>query len=204
MDCVEDEPFAIRREIGIGRDLRALRDPTRNAHNLLSLLDGVLNTGGETTNLDRLRNRALTPPPKPDLLEAVPVYAEGIARRATVAVEQIVTPRIGVRAHYTYTESENTDPGLPGKWIPYLARHQANLGLTWAPGWRTYLTAQAVYRSRRYADEANAVALPAGWDAQVNLFVESHDKRWAVETFAANPFKKETSDVFGIVVSYRF
>lgn len=173
-------------------------------HNLLSVLDGVLNTGSETTNLDRLRNRALTPPPKPDLLEAVPVYGEGIARRATLAVEQIVTPRIGMRAHYTYTESENTDPGLPGKWIPYLARHQANFGLTWAPGWRSYLTAQAVYRSRRYADEPNSVALPAGWDAQVNLFVESHDKRWAVEAFAANLFKKETSDVFGIVLSYRF
>ncbi|HXN15969.1 MAG TPA: TonB-dependent receptor, partial [Usitatibacter sp.] len=173
-------------------------------HNLVSPLDGVLNAHSDVTNLDRLRNRALSPVPKPDLLEDLPVYGQGIARRVNVAFEQIVTPCVGARIHYTYTDSENTAAGLEGRRIPYLARHQGNFALTWAPGWKTFVTTQAVYRSRRYADEGNTIGLPAGWDAQVNLFVESRDKHWAVEAYGANFFKKETKDLYGIVVSYRF
>ena len=179
----------------------AERDRVRN---LVSPLDGVLNTNADVTNLDRLRNRALAPPPKPDSLEDVPVYGEGIAKRAGLAIERIVTPRIAARAQYTYSESENTASAFAGRSIPYLPRHQVNLGATWAPGWHTFVTTQAVYRSQRFADEANAVALPSGWDVQVNVFVESPDKRWAVEAYAMNLLKKESSDVFGIVVSYRY
>jgi tetratricopeptide (TPR) repeat protein len=173
-------------------------------HNLVSPLDGVLNTGADVTNLDRLRNRAQTPPPKPDLLEDTPIYGEGTARRTHVALEQRVGRNLGLRWHYIYTDSENTAPALAGLRIPYLARHQANIGMTWAPGWRSYLTVVGVYRTRRFADEANTVLLPSGWDAQVTLFKESYDKRWAVEIFGANLLKKEASDVFGVAVSYRF
>jgi len=34
--------------------------------------------------------------------------------------------------------------------------------------------------------------------------VETADKRWSVEGFAGNLLKKDASDLFGIVVSYRF
>jgi hypothetical protein len=146
-----------------------------------------------------LRNRALTPPAKPDLLEDTPVYGEGIARRAILALERIVTPTIGARLHYIYTDSENTGAAFRDRSIPYLARHQANLGATWAPGWHTLVTAQAVYRTRRYADEANT-ALRPGW-AQVSVFVESGDKRYSLRS-PRNLFK-ETKDVFGAVVSLR-
>ena len=173
-------------------------------HNLVSLLDGVLNTRADVTNLERLRNRVLTPPPKPDLLEDVPVYAEGVAKRGGIALEQIVARGVAARLHYVHTDSRNTDPPFAGRWIPYLARHQANVGLAFAPGWHSYVTVFGVYRSRRFADESNVAPLPAGWDAQVNVFVESPGKRWALELFAANLFKKEASDVFGAVVSYRF
>jgi hypothetical protein len=173
-------------------------------HNLVSPLDGVLNTQADVTNLDRLRNRVLAQPPKPDLLEDTPVFGEGVARRATLAVERIVTPLVAARVNYTYTDSENTDPALAGRAIPFLPRHQVNLGLTWAPGWRTFVTAYATYRSQRFSDQANTAALPAGWDAQLDAFVETPDKHWSVEAFAANLLKKEASDVFGIVVSYRF
>ena len=172
--------------------------------NLVSPLDGVQNTGADVTNLERLRNRAISAPPKPDLLEDIPVYGEGIARRAGLAFEHIVTPRIGVRAHYTYTASENTAPFFDGLRIPYLARHLANLGLTWAPGWRTFVTAQAVYRSARFADEPNRLRLAPGWDAQASVYVETNDKRWALEAYAANLLKKDASDLFGIVLTYRF
>jgi len=46
--------------------------------------------------------------------------------------------------------------------------------------------------------------LPAGWDAQVNAFVETPDKRWALELFASGLLKKDASDVFGAALSYRF
>jgi tetratricopeptide (TPR) repeat protein len=177
------------------------RSRTRN---LASPLDGVLNTRADVSNLERLRNRALAAPAKPDLLEEIPVYAEGIARRASLAMEGLVTRSLGVSAHYTYTDSENTAALHSGLRIPYLPRHQAHLGLAWAPGWRTFVTAQAVYRSRRFADEANLQALRSGWDVQANAFVETGDKRWALEAYAANLLKKDASDVFGIVLSYRF
>lgn len=174
------------------------------AHNLVSPLDGVLNTRTDVTNVDRLRNRTLTPPAKPDLLEDVPVYGEGTVRRATLAIEQIATAALAARFHYSYTDSENTGAQFEGRHIPYLPRHHVNLGLTWAPGWRTFITAQAVYRTRRYIDEANTFALRSGWDARVNLSVESADKRWAVEAYAANLLKKDVSDIFGAILSYRF
>ena len=172
--------------------------------NLVSPLDGVQNTNADLTNLDRLRNRALAPAPKPDLLEDTPIYGEGIARRATAAIERIVTPGIGIRAQYTYTDSENTAAAFPTQMIPYLPRHQVNLAGTWSPGWHVIVTAQAVYRSRRFTDEANALPLSASWDGQVDVFWETPDKRWSVEAYGQNLGKKDFSDVFGIVVSYRF
>ena len=186
------------------RTFVAARVERSRVDNLYSPLDGVQNTQADITNLERLRNRVLTPPPQPDLLEDNPVFASGVARRANLAFEQIVTPRIALRAYYTYTESENDGPVYFDRKIPYLARHQGNIGGTWAPGGRTFLTVQAIYRSQRYADEANQVLLRAGWDAQVRFFVESDDKRWAVEAFGANLLKKDASDVFGVTLSYRY
>jgi len=172
--------------------------------NLVSPLDGVQNTAADITNLDRLRNRALAPAPKPDLLEDTPVYGEGTARRASIALERIVTPRLALRAQYTYTDSENTAPAFAGNLIPYLPRNQVNVGGSWAPGWHVLVTAQAVYRSRRFADEANASPLAASWDGQLDLYWETPGKRWSVEAYGQNLAKKDFSDVFGIVVSYRF
>jgi hypothetical protein len=48
------------------------------------------------------------------------------------------------------------------------------------------------------------VPLPAGWDCQARVFVESADKRWALEAYAANLLKKEASDTFGVTLSYRY
>ena len=141
---------------------------------------------------------------KPDQLEDTPVFSEGGLRRAHAAIEAIVAPRVSARLHYTYTDSENKGPAARGARLPYVARHHVNAGLTWSPGWRVFVTTLATYRSRRFADEMNAAPLPAGWDAQVTLFIESADKRWALEAYGANLLKKEASDTFGAVVSYRF
>ncbi len=186
------------------RTFVAARVERSRVENLWSPLDGVQNAQADVTNLERLRNRVLTPPPIPDQLEDTPVFAAGVAKRATVAVERILTPRIAARAYYTYTDSVNDGPAYPGRAIPYLPRHQVNVGGTWAPGWHTFVTVQAVYRTLRYTDEANTSPLPASWDAETRIFVESADKRWAVEAVAANLLEKEASDVFGVTVSYRY
>lgn len=174
--------------------------------NLVSPLDGVLNTRTDITNLDRLRNRVLTPPGRPDELEDTPVFAEGLAQRTHVAYERILGGGFAARAHYTYADTENTDPSpaYTGKKIPWVPRHHVDLGLTWAPGAHIFVTLQAAWRSQRYSDELNTVAVPQGWDARFNVYMESRDKRWAVEVYGFNLAKKEQSDVFGAVASWRF
>ena len=182
-------------------------------NNLVSPLDGVQNTASDVTNLDRLRNRAIAPPPTPDLLEAQPVFGEGEVKRATLALDRIVNSVVTLRAYYTYSDSVVTGPNYPprvvppGARIPYIPRNQVNLGAVLSPGWHSQLSVYAVYRSERFTDQYNQafLALPASWDAQVDFYIESPDKRWSVEAYANNLLKKpHVSDVLGAIVSYRF
>lgn len=178
------------------------RDRIRN---IVSPLEGPLNDqNNDVTNLERLRNLTLSLPPKPDQLEQLPVYAEGIAKRATISIDHIVARPLALRASYTYWETRNTSDLFSGNLIPFVPRHLGAAGLTVTPGWHTYLTALGIYRSRRFADEPNTVALRAGWDAQLSAYAETPDKRWAVELRATNLLKKDVSDVFVATVSYRF
>lgn len=66
------------------------------------------------------------------------------------------------------------------------------------------LSAQAVWRSERFADEANLVALAAGWDMTLKLHWESRDKRWNVEAYAANLLKRNVEDLMGVNLIVRF
>jgi hypothetical protein len=182
----------------------AARAERSRVRNLWSPLDGVQNGAADVSDLERLRNRVLTPPPIPDQLEDTPVYAAGRADRATLAWEGVITPRLGLRAYYAYTDSTNDGPFAPGRHIPYLPRHEAQLGGTWAPINHTFLTVQAIYRTERFADEANTSPILPGWDMALRLFLETPDKHWSVEATAVNLLKKQASDVFGIVVSYRY
>jgi hypothetical protein len=50
--------------------------------------------------------------------------------------------------------------------------------LTWAGDQRMIVSAQAVWRSARFSDEANLVPMSAGWDMTLKLHWESQDKRW--------------------------
>jgi hypothetical protein len=181
--------------------------------NLWSPLDGVQNTASDITNLDRLRNRAIAPPPTPDLLEGQPVFSDGEVKRATIALDRILNSAITLRAYYTYSDSaltniDNPPRGIPaGAVIPYIPRNQVNLGTVITPGWHSQLSVYAVYRSERFTDQYNQsfLALPASWDAQVDFYIESSDKHWSVEAYASNLLKKpHVSDVLGAIVSYRF
>ena len=176
----------------------------QNIRNLYSTLDGVLNTRTDVTNLDRLRSRVLPLPPKPDALEDTPVFSEGKVTRASVAWEHIVNSSLAARFNYTYTDSANQLDAFRDNLIPYLPRHQASVGGTWTYAARSYVSTQAVYRSVRFSDESNQLRLVPGWDMQVRAYVEFDRKHWSLEAYAINLLKKNESDVFGVVVNYRF
>ena len=173
--------------------------------NIVSNVDGPLNTPITLTDLTRLRNRLLDPIPLPDQLEGTPVYAGAVIKRAHLWLEHVVGHGLAVRGHYSYTDSANTDPPpFEGLRVPYLARHQADVGLAWTPGRHSRFVFQAIHRTQRFTDELNRVPVRAGWDGYVGAFVETPDKRWSLEIKALNLWKRETVETYGMILSYRF
>jgi outer membrane receptor for ferrienterochelin and colicin len=102
------------------------------------------------------------------------------------------------------TRSEITATPYRGNQIPYLPEHRASLGLTWAGDQRLSISAQAVWRSARFSDDANQQPLPAGWDMTLKLNWESADKRWSLQGTAANLFKRGAEELVGISLVARF
>ena len=176
----------------------------QHIRNLYSTLDGVLNAHADVSNLDRLRNRVLPLPPKPDALENTPVFSLGIVARASASLEHIVAPSLAARFNYVYTQSSARLEAFRDNLLPYLPRHQASVGATWTYAARSYVSTQAVYRSTRFSDESNQIRLEPGWDMQMRAYVEFDRKHWSLEAYALNLLKKNVSDVFGVVVNYRF
>ncbi|MDX2218149.1 MAG: FecR domain-containing protein [Burkholderiales bacterium] len=172
--------------------------------NLFSLLDGVLNTRADVTNLDRLRNRNLPLPPKPDALEDTSVFSLATQRGGGINVGHIFTPTIAAQIDYLHSTSQNTGPAFPGRQIPWLPRHRLQVGGTLSLEGMGQLAGSAIYRSRRYADEANLQRIDADWDLQLRWLMEFERKRWSVEAFAVNLLRKSASDSAGVVFTYRF
>ena len=176
----------------------------RNVDNLSSPLDGVLNTRADVTDLDRLRQKSVANLAAPDLLEATPVFSRGTATSGGLTVNHVFSRNFAGYFGYADTHSENTGATYSGKKIPYLPRNRATVGLTWAGDRRMIVSAQAVWRSERFADEANLVSLSSGWDMTLRLHWESRDKRWNVEAYAANLFKRNVEDLIGVNLIARF
>jgi len=66
------------------------------------------------------------------------------------------------------------------------------------------VSAQTVWRSERFSDEANRVPLAADWDMALKPHWESADKRWNVEGYAANLFKRDVENLVGVNLIARF
>ncbi|MBS4096089.1 MAG: TonB-dependent receptor [Sulfuricella sp.] len=165
----------------------------------------VLNQGDEIANLDRLRNRtALVFQSNGEALEDLPAFQQGRALSAGVALNQRLADSLSAYANYVYSESENTHEWLAGLKLPYLARHHATLGMTWAGPQRLVVQAAAVYRSRRFSNEENTAELPAGWDIAGKANWQSADKRWLVEGYAINLLKKDSAATLGLNVAWRY
>lgn len=176
----------------------------RDARNLTSPLDGVLNTRADVSNIDRVRQRTVTNLGAPDLLEATPIFSRGTVNSAGFTLNQVLTRTLAGYLGYANSHSENTGTQHAGNAIPYLPQHRATLGLTWAGDQRLLLSAQTVWRSERFADEANLVPLGSGWDMTLRLHWETTDKRWAVDGYATNLLKPDVERVLGVNLVARF
>lgn len=172
--------------------------------NLNSPLDGVLNTRADVTNLERLRQKSVANLAAPDQLEATPIFARGTATSGGFSFNRVLTRNLAGYFGYANTHSENTGTVNQGTDIPYLPKHRATLGMTWAGDQRTIVSAQTVWRSTRFADEANLTPLASGWGMTLKLHWESEDKRWNLEGYAANLLNRDVEDLLGVSLIVRF
>lgn len=173
-------------------------------NNLVSALSGVLNTQADLSQIAQLRNRSVVNLANMDLLEGPSTFASGRLNQVGVAWNGILDDEWGAYARYRYTRSENDSAGLADKWLPFQPRHRLTGGFSWISPSRWQVGTQLTWRSLRYVDEANSQSLQPGWDLAVKAYWESNDKRWAVETFAANLLKKQTDRIWGINLQARF
>lgn len=176
----------------------------KKVENLSSPLDGVLNTRADVTNLNRLRQKSITNLAAPDQLEATPVFSRGTVNSAGATFNHVLSRNFAGYFGYINTHSENTSTTYDGMEIPYLPEHRATLGLTWASDQRLIVSNQAVWRSERFRDEGNRIALSKGWDMTLKLHWESVDKRWNVEGYAANLFNRDAEDLFSMNFIVKF
>jgi tetratricopeptide (TPR) repeat protein len=154
-------------------------------------------------DLTKLRAQSVLYTPNNDVLEGTPIFGQGTASRAAIALNQILSSNWSLLARYEHTDSKNTAPAFSGNLIPYLPRNLFTLGATWVSSARFYVTTQAVYRSERFSDEANLLPMSPGWDAQIKGYWETPDKRFSVQFVVENIFKSQTSTYYGIGLAYR-
>jgi len=176
----------------------------KRVDNLNSPLDGVLNTRSDFVNFNRLRQQDGANLAAPDQLEATPIFARGNATSGGLTANHVLSRSLAGYVGYANTHSENTGAAYQGKEIPYLPKHRATLGLTWAGDQRVIISAQTVWRSARFVDEANLTPLASGWDMTLRLRWESEDKRWNLEGYVANLLKRDTEDLMSVSLIVRF
>lgn len=123
---------------------------------------------------------------------------------AGVAWNQVLTRTLSLRLRYEHTRSRNTGEAFAGNEIALLPRHAASIAVTFVSPWRIYMTQRAVYRTRRYADEANLFARRPGWDAAADWFWESADKRWRVRYSMDFLLHKERETLYTLVLVASF
>ncbi|MBU1733428.1 MAG: TonB-dependent receptor [Gammaproteobacteria bacterium] len=168
--------------------------------------------------LDKLKGNKLINAASIDALEGTPLFDEGNALSAGVALNRILSRHWSVYTRYVYTDSEITgDSRVEGFPIPYLPRHQLVLGATWAGPQRIFVNALAIWRGDRFATvdreertdnpgtyDDYSKKLRAGWDAGLRAYWESQDKHWSIDGVVANIFSQNNSTFYGIDAKYRF
>jgi outer membrane receptor protein involved in Fe transport len=143
--------------------------------------------------LDALRNAQTVNLTSVDVLEDTPSFEDGTVSAISVGINRLMTPNLSGYIKYiqqettsAYEDSNSPTGRVTGKQIPYMPRTTAVLGATWTPGYHTYLSARAVYRSDRFEEKENLTLWPAGWTMDMVVFWETADKHWVIGLGALN------------------
>lgn len=164
--------------------------------------------------VDLLRNAQLANVNNADLLEGTPDFDSGRVEATSLAWNQVVTPQLSVNARLTHSRNRATiyirddagdivSSGGAAR-VPFVPERLATVGFTWVTPWRLYLSAQAVYRSERYADRDNTARLEGDTTGTVALFWESADKRLIVGAGAGNLGSKSQKEAWILDARLRF
>ena len=94
-------------------------------------------------------------------------------------MNRVLTPRWSVLGSYTWAHARNTSERFFGNGLPGVPRHTAVLANVWRHGGRDTSLVSLVYRSSRFADEANTDPVAAGWSLNLVHARETADRRWA-------------------------
>lgn len=171
------------------------------AHNAF---DGAENQRQNLARLDRLRQseRALNLAGL-EALEDRPVFVAGRIEQLGISWNGLLRDDLAAQAGAILARSKNTSAWFADLDLPYLPRRRAGAGLTWtvAPTWR--IQAQAIWRNERYADEANANVIRAGWDGTLKATWMSPARHFHVEGFAANLGRKDLDPFLGLALVWR-
>jgi Flp pilus assembly protein TadD len=143
--------------------------------------------------LEALRNAQTVNLSSVDVLEDTPGFEDGTVDALSLGVNHLLTSNLSGYFKYTvqdstssYADTDAASGRVDGKFIPYLPRHTAIFGGTWASGARTYVGARAVYRSDRFEEKENLTLWPAGWSLDLIGFWETADKNWVIGVGALN------------------
>ncbi|MFN4117950.1 tetratricopeptide repeat protein [Acidovorax sp.] len=138
--------------------------------------------------LEEMRNAQLVNLSTTDLLEDTPSFDTGTLKALAGGVNHMFSRSWSGYAKYLYqgSESRSFDAGVPVGRIPYIPRHTAVVGATWAGEQRFYVSGRAVYRSERFEDKENFTRIAPGWGVDLMGFWESRDKHWVIGAAALN------------------
>lgn len=152
----------------------------RRVTNLQSATTALFKVFG-VQELDSLRARKPIFGEAFDDLEETPSFQQGRVSSVGIAGNWLLSPAWTLATRYTLTSSNNTGAAFNGNQVPYMPRHFANIALYWQARGSWLIGLSSTYRSSRFSDEANAVALDAGWVFGISSFWETDDKRWSIE-----------------------
>ncbi|MBL8338350.1 MAG: tetratricopeptide repeat protein, partial [Rhodoferax sp.] len=164
--------------------LQAFADQ-RQVRNLASATTAQFRVFG-VAELDALRARKPVFGEAFDDLEKTPAFLQGRVSSVGVAGNWLLQRDFTLAARYTLSDSRNSSAAFLGNEVPYIPRHFVNLSGFWQASASWLVGLSASYRSSRFADEANAVPLEAGWVFGITSFWESDDKRWTLEAGLTN------------------
>lgn len=138
----------------------------------------------EVSQLEDLRNRGDVFAARPSL-EDTPIFVKGKVSTFGSTINYMMNDAVALSAGYLNRNSEQGADAAHRK-IPLVPRHETTLGVRWNLSNRIIVGGTAVYRSQRFADDAGAERLDAGWNFATSGYWESANKKYRVQALAEN------------------